>query len=142
MDGEKFDPDPTVDVVVRSIVEDGKVIYPEKFAIQTTPGKISVTSLMKEHGTMFPLLYMNSAADPSLVDFDMDEVRAFTFRDGDIVFDEDERDTAIAEKSNSTHAVKSDAQNIRGLPLNKDTYDIVFARQSMMMRPQRGVKSA
>ena len=142
VDGEKFDKDPTVDVVVRSIVEDGKVIYPEKFAVQTTPGKISVTSLMKEHGTMFPLLYMNSAADPSLVDFDMDEVRGFAFKDGEIVFDEDERDVVISERANATHNVKPDTQNLRGMPLNKDTHDIVFARQSMMMRPQRGVKSA
>ena len=145
VDGEKFDADPTVNVVVRSIVEDGKVIYPEKFAIQHTPGKISVTSLMKEHGTMFPLLYMNSAADPSLVDFDMDEVRAFTFRDGDITFDEDERDTTIMERANASHNVATaapDTQNLRGLPLNKDTYDIAFARQTMYMRPERGVKSA
>lgn len=142
IDGEKFDKDPTVDVVVRAIVEDGKVIYPEKFSLQTTPGKIAVTSLMKEHGTMFPLLYMNSAADPSLVDFDMDEVRAFGFNEGELTFEEDERDTTIAERANSTHSIKPDTQDLRGLPLNKDTYDIAFARQSMMMRPQRGVKSA
>lgn len=143
LDGEKFEKDHTVDVSVRSIVENGAVIYPEKFALQTTPGKISVTSLMKEHGTMFPLLYMNSAADPSLVDFDMDDVRDFAFHDGEIVFDEDERDTLINERSNSTSQVKDTTQqNMRGLPLNKDTYDLAFARQQMYSQPIRKVQSA
>lgn len=142
MDGERFDKDHTVDVVVRSIVENGRVIYPEKFALQNTPGKISVTALMKEHGTMFPLLYMNSTADPSLVDFDMDEVRGFTFRDGELVFDEDERDGAIKERADGPARVEDAQPSHRGIPLNHDTYDVVFARQSMMSQPLRKVKSA
>jgi hypothetical protein len=143
LDGERFEKDHTVDVSLRAIVENGACIYPEKFSLQTTAGKISVTSLMKEQGTMFPLLYMNSAADPSLVDFDMDDVREFTFRDGEIVFDEDERDTVIVERSNSTSHVEAPAQqSLRGLPLNKDTYDLAFARQQMYSCPVRKIQSA
>lgn len=154
LDGERFEKDYSVDCVVRSIVENGRVIYPEMFAMQPTPGKIAVTALMKEHGTMFPLLYMNSAADPSLVDFDMNEVRSFKLKDGEISFDELPSDETLKEKfypSKESYAVDNFTEKLigerplgdayRGMPLNSDTYDILFARQSMMSQPIRKVKS-
>lgn len=153
LDGERFEKDYTVDCVVRSIVESGRVIYPEKFAMQVTPGKVAVTALMKEHGTMFPLLYMNSAADPSLVDFDMNEVRSYKLKDGEISFDESVADEILLEKyfpkskaaaDELTHQLIGErplGDAYRGMPLNSDTYDILFARQSMMSQPIRKVKS-
>lgn len=148
LDGEKFAKDDTVDVQVRSIIENGKVIYPEKFCIEPERGKISVTSLMKEHGTMFPLLYMNSAADPTLVDFDMSEVRAFGLAsDGDLTFAEDERDVVIREKIEGPKSADADEDattqdNLRGMPLNSTTYDIAFARKTMYSQPLRRARSA
>lgn len=144
IDGEHFDADPTVDVVMRAIVEDGHVIYPEKFCIQKEPGKIAVVDLMKEQGTMFPLLYMNSAADPSLVDFDMSDIRSFTIsKEGVLEFTEDERDVAVYDKFVGKHEVAEPTINLqRGMPLNKDTYDIAFERQKLMQQPIRKVRSA
>ncbi|HEY6020281.1 MAG TPA: hypothetical protein VIY48_10365, partial [Candidatus Paceibacterota bacterium] len=140
---EKFDKDYTVDVQTRAIVEDGEVIYPEKFSLQRMAGKIAVTDLMKEHGTMFPLLYMNSAADPSLVDFDMDDVREFKFDAGKLVFDETEADALLHEKYNTPQATNAQPDNgYRGLPLNSATYDLAFNRQSMMTQPLHRVRSA
>jgi hypothetical protein len=140
---EKFDKDYTVDVQVRAIVEDGKTIYPEKFSLQRESGKQAVVDLMKEHGTMFPLLYMNSAADPSLVDFDMDDVRAFHYVNGDITFVETEADAALNEKFSMPVTDASQPDNsYRGVPLNKDTHDLVFSRQAMYTQPLRNVKSA
>lgn len=140
---EKFDKDHTVDVQVRSIVEDGKVIYPEAFSIQREPGKIAVVDLMKEHGTMFPLLYMNSAADPSLVDFDMTDVRDFHFAEGELAFTETETDAVLREKFQRTPSVPMPPEHgYRGIPLNKDTHDLIFARQGMMTQPIRKVQSA
>ena len=60
--------DPTVDMEVRSIVEDGRPIWPEAFTMET------VARLRTEFRTMFPLLFMNSAADPMLVDFPEEDI--------------------------------------------------------------------
>ena len=130
LDGEKFEKDYTVDCVVRSIVEDGRVIYPEKFSVQRERGKKSVVELQKEHGTMFPLLYMNSAADPSLVDFDIEDVRRFAFNEGQIEFTEDERDALLCEKLK----VKEVEPPPSGMRLNSDTYDLLLGRAQFIRR--------
>ena len=121
--------DPTVDWIVRAIVENGEVIYPEKFALDVTAGKIAVTSLQKEQGTMFPLLYMNSAADPDLVDFDMNDTRQFEFEHGEIVFKQDERDALLVEKYN---APATPMDTPRGIPLNSATHDLFVARNEFL----------
>lgn len=132
MAGESFDADYTVDVHVRSIVEDGECIYPEKFSLQRESGKIAVVDLQKEHGSMFPLLYMNSATDPSLVDFDMEDVREFKWFGDELEFEEDERDALLREKMRAPAPPPPQADAMRGMKLNKDTYDLVFARNEYM----------
>lgn len=57
--------DPSVDVVVRAAIEDGKPIFPELFSLKT------LLRIERELGpALFSLLYMNSAVDVSLTDFD------------------------------------------------------------------------
>lgn len=84
--------DPSVEHMTRAVVENGVPIYPQMFSLE------KVGQLHREFGVLFPLLYMNSAADPSLVDFDMSMIRDFEIRNGMICFQEDERDLAIAER--------------------------------------------
>ena len=112
--------DPTVDVVVRSIVEDGEIILPELFSFDT------VAELKRFHGTMFPLMYMNSAADPELVDFDISLLRHFHIEGDNIIFDEDDRDGIISSTLNAPPPVPDDVP--RGARLNRETYDIMKAR--------------
>jgi len=57
--------DPSVDFVVRSAIEDGKPIFPELFSLE------ALIQIERELGpALFSLLYMNSAVDASLTDFD------------------------------------------------------------------------
>lgn len=85
--------DPTVDVLRRSIVEDGAPIYPEVFSPET------VEKLRRDHGSMFALLYMNNVGDPELVDFFDDDLRKFTLCDQVVIFEGDGRDNALAKKT-------------------------------------------
>jgi hypothetical protein len=136
IDGEKFEPDHTVDIVRRAIVENGRVIYPEKFSIQPQSGKISVVDLQREHGTLFTLMYMNSATDPSLVDFNMNDVRSFTFSGATLTFTENEMDAALIEKL-KVRPVAERPSGV-GLPLNSTTYDVFKARHEHLRRVKVG----
>lgn len=84
--------DPTVEPIVRRVVEGGEPIFPERFSIDT------VNRLQRELGSMFPLLYMNSATDPTLTDFNMDKVRRFWMSDGKVCYDENEHDALAIER--------------------------------------------
>lgn len=84
--------DPSVEVMVRSVVEGGAPIYPEMFTLD------KIAQLQKEFGVLFPLLYMNSAADPTLVDFDTTMLREFSIVGGMIRLREDERDEVLRER--------------------------------------------
>jgi hypothetical protein len=93
------DNDPSVEVIdekFHKIIRDGKILWPEKYTQE------SIEQLRKEHGSNFYLLYLNSAADPELVDFDLEFVREFKLiGQGEkraISFDEDERDEYLAKK--------------------------------------------
>lgn len=81
--------DPTVSCLIRSIVEDGKTIYPEAFGMET------VERLRREFGVMFSLLYMNNIGDPDLVDFTEEDLRFFSLVDGVCEYEEDVRDAAM-----------------------------------------------
>lgn len=86
--------DPTVEPMIRSIVEDGKPIYPEAFTLE------SVEALRKSMGVMFALMYMNNVGDPDLVDFPEEELRFFR-RNGNILeFMNDLRDATLEKKVN------------------------------------------
>jgi hypothetical protein len=93
------DNDPSVEVIdekFHKIIRDGKILWPEKYTQE------SIEQLRKEHGSNFYLLYLNSAADPELVDFDLEFVREFKLigqgEKRSISFDEDERDEYLAKK--------------------------------------------
>ena len=84
--------DHSVDPTVRAIIEDGEPIFPEMFNHEI------IDQMRREYGALFPLLYMNSAADRSLTDFDMDKVRDFFISDGKLLFDETGDDIALEER--------------------------------------------
>ena len=79
---------------------------------------------MRNAITLFPLLFMNSAADPDLVDFDINDVRPFTIIGGEVILKEDERDVSLANRLNVS--LPRDGEDSRGIPLNASTYDRIF----------------
>jgi len=117
-----IDNDPSVEYYCRGAIEDGEAIFPEMFNLETLLQK------QKEHGpALFCLLYMNSTANPELVDFDMEELRRFLVNGANITFDEDPRDAAIAAEFNAD-GKPTPASDLRGVPLNKHTLDMVMGR--------------
>jgi len=95
---EIIDNDPSVEVNDESfhrIIRDGKILWPEKYT------KADIEQLRTEHGSKFYLLYLNSAADPALTDFDMDLVRDFSIIDGCVVFEESVRDEILLKRNKS-----------------------------------------
>jgi hypothetical protein len=79
--------DPSIEVMVKAAVEEGQVIFPEMFNLKT------LARLETELGELYPLLYMNTAVDPRLTDFRMNDVRIYeSVGGGKIEFEEDERD--------------------------------------------------
>lgn len=84
--------DPTVEPMIRSVVEDGRPIYPEVFSMETIEG------LRKSMGIMFALMYMNNVGDPDLVDFPTEELRFFQRHADKVMYDEDYRDTILEKK--------------------------------------------
>lgn len=87
--------DPSVSTVIRSIVENGRTIYPEAFSMDT------VERLRSEFGIMFHLLYMNSVSNPDLVDFTDEMLRFFGVTDGEVEYADDIRDGPIDQASAS-----------------------------------------
>jgi hypothetical protein len=102
--------EPSVKHMIRSLLEfdeDGEeyCIYPE-FVVTYPDGSVrrhgfsdsKVAQLKAEFGSMmFSLQYMNDARDPSLVDFQEADLREYTFEDGLLVADDQERDIAWAD---------------------------------------------
>lgn len=87
-----MDNDPSVevnDICYHRIISDGKILWPEKYSME------DIEQLQREHGSNFYLLYLNTPADPSLVDFDINQIRTFKIQDGKIIFEEDERDLLL-----------------------------------------------
>ena len=119
-----IDNDPTVEMRKHSIVEDGKPIMPGVFSMET------VERLKKEFGVLFPLLYMNDSTDPALTDFSPSDLREYEILDGALMFREDERDLLLAERLNAPRTRTS--ASLRGVPLNRDTYDVVFRRNEYL----------
>ena len=120
--------DPTVEVCVRAIVEFGQPIWPEKKTLA------DVEALKKEHGAMFWLLYMNSAADPELTDFHEQHLRAYRIEGDEIVFDEDGRDVVLAERAAPHEHVEQPVPDLRGKPLKQALDEIGERRRGWMWR--------
>lgn len=115
-----IDNDPTVEYLIRSIVEEGMSIWPERF------DEKRVEQLKREFGTMFWLLYMNSAANPELTDFDVDQIRTYFIENGEyLIFDEDENDVLLTEKWKRQPLTKPSA--VPGTRLN-DNWDNIVGR--------------
>jgi hypothetical protein len=105
-----IDNDPSVEVIsdqFHQIIRNGKILWPEKHTEE------SIENLRREYGAMFYLLYMNSAADPELVDFNLDLVREFKLVNGQIVFDEDDRDTRLEDVSKSRNSREKRAPSVK-----------------------------
>lgn len=101
------------------VINNGKILWPEKYKAE------DIEQLRLEHGSMFYLLYLNSAADPSLTDFDCENIRKFTLVNGRIVFDGEGRDSWLAGRAgrlSEDEAVMASANEQRkierGMPLS------------------------
>ena len=103
--------DPTVAVMRRSIIENGRIIYPEAFSPET------VERLRKEFGAMFALMYMNNVGDPELVDFFVEDLRMFSLEGGTLVLEEDGRDVALHGKIQTVYNRHASPAAERGEPL-------------------------
>lgn len=113
--------DPSVEIYHRSAIEDGIPIFPELFSLDT------LNRIRKEVGSaLFALLYMNNAADPELVDFDVNDIRRFEIVGDTVQFDEDDRDTALQKRRERPPPAPAD---LRGIPFNSSTYDLVMGRE-------------
>jgi hypothetical protein len=106
--------DPSVEWKIRAIVEQGAAIYPELFSAE------KIAQLQREFGVLFPLLYMNSAADPSLVDFAASDLRDYDIIGGAITFQEGPDDLRLVERLRRKPDTPSDV--LRGAPLTSDTF--------------------
>lgn len=78
--------DPSVAYIVRSIVENGKSIFPEMHSMAR------IEKYRKDEKHLFPLIRMNSALDPSIADFLPGELREFKLVGDVLQFEEDGRD--------------------------------------------------
>lgn len=87
--------DDSVEPLVRAAVEDGEPIFPEMFSLQT------LARLERELGSLYPLLYMNTSADPRLTDFKGEDLRVYRYDKNLLVFNMDERDEFRRAKSPS-----------------------------------------
>lgn len=113
--GHVMEHDPTVEVntLWRSITDGDEPIWPEH---PTYGAAGAIANLMAEFGTRFPLLYQNSVVDSGLVDFSAADLRRFELHGDSIVFNEDDRDAALATAMNAPMP-KAEA-DVRGLRLD------------------------
>lgn len=111
--------DHSVESAVRRAIEEGQSIWPEKYSLD------DLHRIQAEQGVMWPLLYMNSAADPELTDFQPHQLRYFRVDGDQIVFDEDARDISLREREN---APRRPGLQLVGKTLDRDTYDVLKAR--------------
>lgn len=121
-----IDEDPSVETHVRSIVEDGNPIWPERFDHKR------IKQLQKEYGSLFYLLYMNSSKAAELSDFDLTQLRSYTIEGDQVVIQTDERDALLTKRLNSNEYIDEDivTSTHRGMPLNKETWSTVFPEGS------------
>jgi hypothetical protein len=115
--------DPTVDITIRAAIEDEQPIFPEIFTLD------SLHQLRREQGSLFQLLYMNDAHAGELVDFPSDELREFRWEGTDLVFEDSPLDVLLAQRE---APVKRQPMDLRGIPLNRDTYDLIFGRDEYL----------
>lgn len=123
-----IDHDPSVEVCderFHRIIRDGRILWPEKYT------EADVEQLRREHGSNFFLLYLNTPADPSLVDFDTALIRNFEIIGDSVAFTGDERDalleTAIKAKKARVAVERPPANVPRGQRLTVDVIKRMLA---------------
>lgn len=115
--------DPTVEANTewRQVTDGGVPIYPINSRGDLTdfgkPGGIE--KLMTQHGTMFWLLYMNSAENSNLVDFSAGDLREYELRGGTVVMNEDDRDIGLARAMRSPMPERDVPNGGRGMTLTQ-----------------------
>jgi hypothetical protein len=117
-----MDQDDTVEVQIRSVIEDGKPIFPEFFSMET------IHRLKRELGPMFWLLYMNSAANSELTDFAIDQIRYYRVYNGNLEIREDERDLRLSQRLDASGKPIVIPPTQQGQRLNRESYDSMKAR--------------
>jgi len=126
--------DPTVESHIRSIVEEGKIIFPE---MGFTPE--GVERLERSDPAKFQLMYMNNIHSPELVDFSVAELREFDYAaDGrTLTFADDDRDMRLA---NDLAAPISSApeSDFRGMTLNEALAEMSASPQSEYLKMKYG----
>lgn len=107
--------DPSVQHATRSIIENGLPIWPEQIT------NAHIDGLRKEYGVLFALLYMNSAADPGLVDFDVKDLREYAWnQEGTVLlFSDDDRDAPLAARMVDPKPEETD-NSLRGVKLTPE----------------------
>ena len=125
-----IDNDPSVEVISEDyhrIIRDGKILWPEKHTVD------SIEQLRLEHGSNFYLLYLNSAADPSLTDFDLELVRKFAIIGGKFVFDSDARDTWLTKRMERVFGKGPGeiSTNVDSLPKRGEPFDLGRIAETM-----------
>jgi len=134
---EIIDNDPSVevnDVKFHQIVQDGEILWKEKHTLE------SVEQLRKEYGSMFYLLFMNSAADPTLTDFDLNLIREYEIIEGQVVFKGDDRDVFLANREKwregrrerTEEEIQAEAAGLYGMPFRPETQEMLFGRGEFM----------
>ncbi len=103
--------DPSVAVKIRAIIENGAPIWKK-----ITPKYVD--ELRKQYGSLFYLLYMNSAADPELTDFHEKDFRYYQIDGDEIVFEEDSRDLVLLERTQPRQELEAPPPDIRGQVLD------------------------
>lgn len=121
-----MDNDPTVEQIGKRfhrIISDGKILWPERMT------NAFIEQKQREFGSLYYLLYLNSAADPSLIDFDMESVRTFAMNlNREISFMEDERDMFLQKRIEGKRDVTEQKSAQVGTPFNSETYDSVVGK--------------
>ncbi len=126
---DTFERDYTVQSMVRSIIENGEVIYPEKFSLLPREGKQDIEQLKRQFGLMFYLNYMNSAVNPELTDFAESNIRYFAIQGDSIVFESDDETFAKDVVGELAKSLPPLDDGIRGRRLNGDTFDLLKMRR-------------
>ena len=88
--------EPDVKTLVRSIVEDGKIILPVDHDWE------GIERMKKKYGPLYQLMYMNNPFDPELTDFAESDLREYTVNEGGkFTLGEDHRDALLADRLNA-----------------------------------------
>ena len=120
-------PDPTVETLIQPIQNArGEPAWPEWFPRE------KIAALKAESGNFFPLLYMLEPHDPSLTDFQPDQLRSYRIDGERILFDQDIRDALLAERADVPPPVEDVDQ--RGQVLDGDAYDALRERGLYLRR--------